>query len=174
MDADAIAMEKCGDDTPSGYGDSSDDNKDALLEEELTTDASGGRRESINSIWLTICLLIYFRNYDDMICITYRCATGLCRLLKSFVVDNQDPLILHNKLIKFHRNFRDDILKRILRMKKYFDLNFIDFSLRVQWTKPILVQVMAWWWTGEKPLPGAILTRFTKALCDTRERWVKP
>ena len=96
MDADAIAMENCGDTTPLGYGDSSDDNKDALLEEEVTTDASDGRRESIDSIWLTSCLLIYFRNHDNMVCITYDYATGLYRKLDS-VTEDQGPLILHSQ-----------------------------------------------------------------------------
>ena len=28
--------------------------------------------------------------------------------------------------------------------------------------KPALVQVMAWCWTGDKPLPEAMLTKFTE------------
>ena len=29
--------------------------------------------------------------------------------------------------------------------------------------KPVLVQVMAWCWTGDKPFPDQMLTQFTEA-----------
>ena len=39
--------------------------------------------------------------------------------------------------------------------------------------KPALVQVMAWRWIGDKPLPEPMIAQFTAHICGTRGRWVK-
>ena len=39
--------------------------------------------------------------------------------------------------------------------------------------KPALVQVMAWWRTGDMPLPEPMLTQSLTHICGTKGRWVK-
>ena len=53
----------------------------------------------------------------------------------------------------------------------YFDLNFTDFVHRDQIdNESALIQVMAWCWTHEKPLPKPMVAQH---ICGTRGRWVK-
>ena len=59
----------------------------------------------------------------------------------------------------------DDIFKSIFNESVWIS---ITISLKIIPNGPIdyksaLVQVMAWHWTGEKPLPESMLTQFTDA-----------
>ena len=70
------------------------------------------------------------------------------------------------------RRFADDVFKCIFINEKLCIL--IQISLKYVPrspidNKPALVLIMAWHWTGDKPLPEPIMTH----ICSTRGRWVK-
>ena len=60
----------------------------------------------------------------------------------------------------------DDIFTLIIVYESYSILNKISLKWVYVWPtdyKPSLVQVMAWRRTGDKPLPGPMMTYFTDA-----------
>ena len=72
----------------------------------------------------------------------------------------------------------DDIFKRIfvnenIRISIQISLKFVSKSLIDN--KSVLVQVMAWRRTGDKPLPEAMMTQFTAAyICHEGEMsWIR-
>ena len=73
-------------------------------------------------------------------------------------------LLTHLPLDKMATILADDIFKCIFSNENV--RNSIQISLKFVPkfdNKPALVQVMAWRWTGDKPLPEAILTQFIDA-----------
>ena len=74
--------------------------------------------------------------------------------------------LTHSGRDKMATMFADDIFKFIFLNKKCCIL--IKISLELVPKVPIdnksaLIQVMAWHWTGDKPLPEPVLTWFTDA-----------
>ena len=55
----------------------------------------------------------------------------------------------------------------------YFDPKFIEVPEGPFDFKPVLVQVMAWCRTGNKPLPEPILAKIHEAYSVSRPQWVK-
>ena len=58
-------------------------------------------------------------------------------------------------------NFKCTFLNENDRIPIRFSLKFVPMSPIDN--KLVLVQVMAWRWTGDKPLPEPVLTQFTDA-----------
>ena len=79
--------------------------------------------------------------------------------------------LTHLPLGKMAAILADDNFKCIFLNENY--RISLQISLKVPRSpvdkKAALVQVMAWDWTGDKPLPEPMLTHFT----DTRGRWAK-
>ena len=61
----------------------------------------------------------------------------------------------------FKSIFNESVWISITISQKFIPKDPIDY-------KSALVQVMAWYWTGEKPLPESMLTQFTAYTYGTR------
>ena len=87
-----------------------------------------------------------------------------------------DWLLTHLPIDKMTANLSDDIFKYIFFDEKYsisirISLKFVPRGLIDN--RPVLVQVIAWRRTGDKPLPEQTLTQFTDAcICGTWGRWI--
>ena len=96
-------------------------------------------------------------------------APSIARSSTTIVLTPQDKLSLsltHLPLDKMAANLADDIFKCIFlneynRIQIQISLNLVPGSPIDN--KPALVQVMAWCWTGDKPLSEPMLTQFTDA-----------
>ena len=74
------------------------------------------------------------------------------------------------------RHFADDTFKRIF-LNETFRIS-IKISLKSVPKGPInnipaLVQIMAWRWSGDKPLSEPMMVRLLTHICVTRPQWVK-
>ena len=75
-------------------------------------------------------------------------------------------VIISSPSEQYSHHLADDIFKSIFMNEKF--CISIQISLKFVPKRPVdnkseLDQVMAWGWTGVKPLPGPILTQFTEA-----------
>ena len=62
-------------------------------------------------------------------------------------------------------------------------MKFIEFRLKFHWSlflkvqskicQPILIQIMAWCWSGDKPLSKLMMLRLPTRICITRTQWLK-
>ena len=74
------------------------------------------------------------------------------------------------------RHFADDILKCILLNENVWILNQILLKFVPQGpinNIPALIQIMAWYRPGDKPLSGPIRVRLPTHICITWPQWVK-
>ena len=98
-----------------------------------------------------------------------------CQGISSCGID--DVGLLNSSLpVQNGRHFTDGTFKHILMNEKFF--NSIRISLKFVPKGPVdkkaaLVQVMAGWRTGDKPLPEPMLTQFTNPYMQHQGGWVK-
>ena len=114
-------------------------------------------RHELHVIWLWVTSL---RQTSSLLLWGVHCGSGT---------------LTHLSLEKMAANQADDIFNCIFLNEH--DRILIQISLKYVPRSPIdnktaLVQVMAWRRTGDKPLPGPMMTQFIHHIFDTRGRWV--
>ena len=72
------------------------------------------------------------------------------------------------------RHFADDILKCIFLNEKIWISRKIFLMFSKFWINniPVLVQVIAWRWPSDKPLPEPMVVNLLMHICVTRPQWV--
>ena len=110
------------------------------------------------------CILLHYSHACDDHCYSYCSNALLTRLLSSTPINSSLPG-------QYGRRFADDLFRGNFVNERFCNLILISLKFIPMGTidnKAALVQVMAWRWIGNKPLPEPMLTQFTDVLINRR------